>query len=109
MLVTLYHLDNANSKKSTFRRFLYDPVSKKYNTFKCVGAMISTFIVTTTALLSFLNLLLLTICNMSITNPGPDTSCIKLFYLNIQYFVHKHIHVVLTFRQSDASSSLQLI
>ena len=82
--VTLLHLDKVQFKKSVVRRFLHDPVSKKLNLFKCLSNMITTFTVTVCFGLSCLNLTLLTICNMSIINPGPSVSGIKLFYLNIQ-------------------------
>ena len=86
-LITLAHLDKCNFKKSAIRRLLHDPVLRKCSVYKCLSTTISTFVVTATFWLSCLNLLLLTICNMSITNPGPDTPCIKLFYLNIQGLV----------------------
>ena len=85
--IMLVHLDKRNFKKSAIRRLLHDPVLKRCSVFKCFSTTITAFIVMTTFWLSCLNLSLLTICNMSITNPGPGTSCIKLFYLNIQGLV----------------------
>ena len=87
MFIMLSHLDKHNLKKSATKRLLYDRVLKKFSVLKCLSTTITTIIVTTTFWVSCLNLLLLTICNMSITNPGPDTSCCKVFYLNIQGLV----------------------